>query len=158
MPATHRQFDFWIGEWEIEQEFPQPDGTVIRLPARATVTRELDGCALLERWRGRVQFFWEGMTMPDSLLGLSMRAFDDVDGVWRIHWMDTRGPRRWTDGGFSGGFANGVGTFLSAPGSDGVRRRIRFYDIDAAALSWDLAVTTPAGDWLVLWRMRFRRN
>jgi hypothetical protein len=56
---VHRQFDFWIGDWDVSQEFPQPDGSIVRLDARSTVSREMEGCALLERWRGEVQYFWE---------------------------------------------------------------------------------------------------
>jgi hypothetical protein len=157
---AQRQFDFWVGDWDVRQEFPQPDGTVIRLPARSTVTREVQGCALLERWRGRVQYFWEGMTAPDSLYAISVRAWDEVDGVWRIHWLDTRAPRRWVDGGSTGGFENGVGVFLSPPNEQGFsNNRIRFFDIGQDTVEWELATRASAdASWFVIWRMHFERR
>jgi hypothetical protein len=157
---VHRQFDFWIGDWDVSQEFPQPDGSIVRLDARSTVSREMEGCALLERWRGEVQYFWEGMSSPDSLQALSVRAWDAQDGVWRIHWMDTRSPRRWVTGGNSGTFEDGVGTFHGPPNAEGwSSSRIRFHDIRPDSVEWDLASRQdPDAPWMVLWRMHFRRR
>jgi hypothetical protein len=157
---VHRQFDFSIGDWDVEQVFIMPGESVIRLPARSTVTRELKGCALLERWRREVRYFWENMARPDSLHAISIRAWDDVDHVWRIHWMDTRAPRRWLTGGSAGVFEDGVGTFLSPPNAAGwSSNRIRFYDIRPDAVEWDLAFRrAPDEPWLVVWKMHFRRR
>ena len=41
----HRQFDFWVGEWQVRD----PSGQVIGTNA---ITRSYDGCLLIERWEG----------------------------------------------------------------------------------------------------------
>jgi tetratricopeptide (TPR) repeat protein len=43
--TENRQFDFWIGEWNVETTAGQPAGT-------SKVERILNGCALLENWSG----------------------------------------------------------------------------------------------------------
>lgn len=108
-PAESAQFDFWIGEWSVRQEIRTPDGRWIEFPARSDVTAAAGGCALVERWSGEAQFFWQGMQEPAWLEGLSVRAFDADDGVWKIWWLDSRSP----DFGapFTGRFHDGVGTF-----------------------------------------------
>lgn len=71
-----RAFNFWIGEWNIRQEILQQDGTWLELPAHTSVAAALDGSALIEHWSGQVLFFWEGMTEPRAMKGLSVRAYD----------------------------------------------------------------------------------
>lgn len=157
--AAHRQFDFWVGDWEVEQEILTREGSYLELPARSSVRRVLDGCALLERWQGRVQFFWEGMPEPEPLEGLSVRSYDEEIGGWRIHWMDSRDPTFGPP--FVGGFDGDTGTFTrETVGRDGavLMSRIRFVRLDAERVDWDLSVSTDAGaSWTALWRMRFRR-
>jgi len=154
-----RQFDFWLGEWSVRQEILGADGGWLELGARSRVSRALAGCALVERWQGTVLFFWEGMTEPEAIDGLSVRAWDPAGGAWAIHWMDTRSPR-FSDP-YVGGFEDGTGTFLRAtvgPGGAPGLARIRFYDIGEDALSWDLAVSADDGSsWTTVWRMAFTR-
>ena len=153
-----RDFDFWIGEWAVAQEILSETGAWETYAARSTVTPALDGCALVERWRGTVRFFWEGMRDPEAIEGLSVRA-PDGDGAWRIHWMDSRSPRfgePWV-----GGFEAGVGTFLRpyrAPGGGEGLNRIRFFDVRERTVEWELAVSPDGGaTWTPLWRMHFER-
>lgn len=85
-----RAFDFWIGDWQIHQRILREDGTWLGLEAKTSVSPAIDGCALIERWEGEVQFFWEGMQAPEPMKALSVRAYDPRTGQWYIHWMDTR--------------------------------------------------------------------
>lgn len=149
-----RQFDFWIGEWTVTQQIATRDGGWETYAARSTVTPALDGCALVERWEGTVRFFREGMTEPESLVGLSVRA-PGPDGSWRINWMDSRDP---TFGApWVGGFESGEGTFLRSTDA-GTLTRIRFFDITETSVEWELAVSADGGSrWAPLWKMHFRR-
>ena len=88
-----RAFDFWIGDWKIDQRILQQDGTWLELPAKTSVSKALDGCALVEHWEGEVLFFWEGMKEPEPMKGFSIRTYDPETEHWQIHWMDTRSPR-----------------------------------------------------------------
>ena len=156
--AAARAFDFWIGDWDVRQRILRKDGTWLELPARTSVAPALDGCALIERWRGRVSFFWEGMGEPEAMDGLSVRAFDPRAGKWFIHWMDTRAPRFGTP--YAGNIVDGRGEFFRDLETPSGRRvgRITFSAISADAVDWALAVSDDDKDtWRTLWTMHMRR-
>ena len=150
-----REFDFWIGEWRIRQRILQADGSWKEFDARTRVEPILGGCALLERWSGTVQFFWEGMTEPLRLEGTSYRTYEPGTGQWAIWWMDQRHPE--VGDPSRGTFEDGVGSFYR----DGVTgqgepmtARIRFYDIEDDFFRWDLAISTDGLEsWTTLWQM-----
>jgi len=71
--SEYRQFDFWIGRWEVFG----PQGR----KAGENVIEAIDGgCALHERWRGQGGF-----------TGTSLNAWDAQARVWRQHWVDNQG-------------------------------------------------------------------
>jgi hypothetical protein len=154
-----RAFDFWIGDWDIRQQILRKDGTWLEWPARTSVTATLDGCALIERWEGRVSFFWEGMEEPEAMTGLSVRAYDPRAAKWFIHWMDTRSPSFGTP--YSGNFVKGRGEFFrefETPAGSRIGR-ITFSDIAANEVGWTLAVSSDGGKtWQTLWTMKMLRR
>jgi hypothetical protein len=153
-----RQFDFWIGKWEIQQKILNQDGSWLELPARNSVATALDGCALVEHWRGKVKFFWEGMNDVESMEGLSVRAYDPQSGKWRLHWMSSRTPR--FGNAFEGNFHGGRGEFFSTrQGPRGKQlSRITFSNITKNSVHWDLAISNDDGKtWTTLWIMEMRR-
>lgn len=81
----HRQFDFWIGCWQVTT----PDGEVAGTNEIESV---LGGCALRERWQGR-----GGMT------GTSLNAYDPHTGTWHQTWVDDRGGFLLLSGGLEDG-------------------------------------------------------
>jgi hypothetical protein len=81
----HRQFDFWIGEWEVTR----PDGA----PAgRNRIESILDGCALRESWTG-----------AKGGSGNSYNAYDRQRGRWHQTWVDNGGLVLRLDGTFAAG-------------------------------------------------------
>ena len=156
--ASHA-FDFWIGDWDIRQQILRQDGSWLPLEAATSVTRALDGCALVESWRGQVMFFWEGMTAPEATSGLSVRAYNPKTSKWYIHWMDTRSPRFGEP--YSGTFVDGRGEFFRTVDTpDGKRMDwITFSDVSAGSVSWELAVSHDEGrTWRTIWKMRMTRR
>lgn len=154
-----RQFDFWLGEWDIRQSILRQDGSWLALPARTSVSSALDGCALVEHWEGDVLFFWEGMTEPRSRRGLSVRAYDAESGNWYIHWMDSGTPRFGSP--FVGGFTVGRGEFVRESETPQGRRltRITFSNATERSVDWELAVSGDGGtSWQPVWRMRMERR
>ena len=71
----HRQFDFWLGAWQVET----PDGEVA---GRNTISRVLNGCALEESWRG-----------AKGSIGKSLNMYYARDGRWHQSWVDGNGGR-----------------------------------------------------------------
>lgn len=155
-----RQFDFWIGDWDIRQKILHSDGTWIELPAKTSVRRELRGCAIVEHWEGEVQYFWEGMTAPEQIEAISIRVADPDTGEWQIQWLDTRSPV--LAPGYTGSFEeDGIGRFYrETEGPNGPQlARIIFSDITDDSVHWDLAISNDDGDnWLTLWIMEMKKE
>lgn len=90
--APHRQFDFWLGEWELVG----PDG---KKSADDRVVQVLGGCALEETWTG-----------ARSGQGLSFSAYDPATRRWHQTLMDDGGAVLNLEGEFSDGKMILVGT------------------------------------------------
>lgn len=83
--AAYRQFDFWLGDWNVATPDGKPAGT-------NRITRILGGCALREEWVGAA-----GTT------GTSLNAFDAATRRWRQTWVDDKGGVLLLEGGFQKG-------------------------------------------------------
>lgn len=84
--AAHRQFDFWVGRWEVtdisgEQRYGEN-----------TITRREGGCLLLEEWRSS-----RGST------GTSINYFNPADSQWHQQWVDSGSTIIHTAGGLVDG-------------------------------------------------------
>lgn len=64
-----RQFDFWVGQWEVKDQNGQMAG-------RNEITAEQGGCVILERWRSA-----SGRT------GMSMNYYEPRSRRWKQHWV-----------------------------------------------------------------------
>jgi hypothetical protein len=69
----HRQFDFWVGDWEVTQ----PDGT---LAGTNRIEIILGGCVLQESWR----------SANGKSVGHSFNLYAG-DGKWHQTWVDNNG-------------------------------------------------------------------
>lgn len=70
---VYRQFDFWVGDWEVFAPNGQKAGT-------SKVERLLDSCVLLENWQ--------------SVSGSSGKSFNTFNGAkakWQQYWVDNSG-------------------------------------------------------------------
>lgn len=81
----HRQFDFWIGDWDVTLPNGDPAGFNRIEPI-------LGGCALRENWKG-----------TRGVSGTSYNAFDRRRGQWHQTWVDDGGSVVLLDGTFAGG-------------------------------------------------------
>lgn len=79
--AEHRQFDFWLGDWDVHE----PDG---RLAGRNRIVRLFGGCVLHESWEG-----------TGGHRGTSFNIHDAARGVWHQTWVDSRGTLLLLEGG-----------------------------------------------------------
>ncbi len=157
--AAARAFDFWVGDWNIQQKILQKDGTWLELEAKTSVSKTLNGSALIEHWQGEVQFFWEGMQKPEPMKGLSVRAYDPQTQKWYIHWMDTGRPYFGTP--YSGSFEKGRGEFFRTWQTPKGERmgRITFSNISGDSVDWELAISKDEGkSWSALWTMHMQRS
>lgn len=79
--AEYRQFDFWLGEWDVYL----PDG---KKAGESRIESIGSGCALLENWSGQGGF-----------TGKSLNSFDRADKRWHQHWVDSGGSLLTISGG-----------------------------------------------------------
>lgn len=70
--AMHRQFDFWLGEWNVFNPAGDQVGTNV-------VESELDGCVVAENW-----------VSAAGIPGRSINTFDSETGQWHQTWVSAR--------------------------------------------------------------------
>jgi hypothetical protein len=94
-----RQFDFWVGQWEVHAK-----GKVV---GHNRISRIHGGCTLLEEYD----------TLPGPYEGKSFNYYDAGAGRWHQVWVDNGGTRLHLEGGYadhqmvmSGERAGGTGT------------------------------------------------
>ena len=83
--AQHRQFDFWIGEWDVTGANGQRAGA-------NRIERILGGCVLYESWTG-----------AGPSRGHSFNAWDASDNKWHQTWVDNSGTVLHLAGGMLNG-------------------------------------------------------
>ncbi len=149
-PDPARQFDFWIGEWSVQNRHIQKDNTWRDGDVtRARITPVCGGAALIEEWAGPLH--------GNFMNGFSLRSFDPAANQWTILLF-------WTvngDGAFGrmrGSFRHGRGEFLSSTQAQD-RTRYSFSDALPETVRWDEAYTKDEGrTWFTDWIMEFSRT
>lgn len=92
----HRQFDFWLGAWDVTAN-GKPAGT-------NRIDADLDGCVLVEHW-----------TSARGSRGMSLNFYDRDTKAWYQTWIDDDGqPLR-----LKGGLVDGRMRMESEPAPDG---------------------------------------
>jgi hypothetical protein len=92
----HRQFDFWLGVWDVTAA-GKPAGT-------NRIESDLDGCVLVEHW-----------TSARGSRGMSLNYYDRDTKAWYQTWIDDGGqPLR-----LKGGLVDGRMRMESEPAPDG---------------------------------------
>lgn len=102
--GEHRQFDFWLGEWDVTVPNGNKAGT-------NRIQAINGGCALREEWTGASGF-----------TGTSLNAFDAGTGRWHQTWIGSDGILLLLDGGLRDGTMELAGV---TAGTDGAKTRHR---------------------------------
>ena len=68
----YRQFDFWVGTWDVHS----PEGTPV---GNNVISRALNGCAVMESYT------------ESGYVGRSLNSFDAASNQWHQHWSDHGG-------------------------------------------------------------------
>ncbi|MGZ8260819.1 MAG: hypothetical protein ACXWUL_09755 [Caldimonas sp.] len=82
--VEHRQFDFWVGHWNVFV----PSG---KKAGENRIEVIADGCALLEQWSG-----------GGGVTGKSLNIYDPHDRRWHQTWVDNSDTLLMLTGGFVG--------------------------------------------------------
>lgn len=149
-PPEARQFDFWLGKWDVNLRILQDDlEWKDSIAAEAHIISILNGKAILELWD----------SVP--IKGFSLRYFDSDLGRW-VLWLNWPGKNRSGSSSLTGAFRHGRGEFYSESQSpDGGRslQRYTFSDVGPSSLRWDDAYSQDGGrSWTHQWIMEFSRT
>lgn len=150
LPPEARQFDFWVGEWDVNLRVRQDDLTwKDTREAVARIYPILGGKAVMELWDG------------GTIKGFSVRYYDPELERW-VLWLNWPGRNRSGSSKLMGEFRNGRGQFYSAQERpDGMQyiSRYTFSDITPTSLRWDDAYSDDGGkSWSESWIMEFSRK
>ena len=80
----HRQFDFWIGDWQVHK----PDGSFAGINR---ITQEYDGCVIHEHY-----------ATGKGYSGESLNVYDAARKVWHQTWVDDSGLLLTLEGRWNG--------------------------------------------------------
>lgn len=161
MAVEKRQFDFWVGAWEVvnlqrNPGNPADPGFYPTGVADGIVYPVAGGCAIAEQWEGELSW--------GKVLGFSLRTYDTVNDEWTL-LLNWPAPGAASPGPYSqlrGGFHHGRGEFFSSvTGADGstTDSRFTFSDISADRYRWDSALSTDGGvSWATNWKMEATRK
>lgn len=126
--VEYRQFDFWVGTWEVTNAQGNLAGT-------NRISSILGGCVLLEEWKSNA----------GPYAGKSLNVYDAAEGAWHQTWVDSGGLLLQLDGGLVDGRMVLEGT---RPGPDGspVRHRITWEPLDGGDVrqTWDTSADDGA--------------
>ncbi len=146
-PATHRevpeqrQFDFWLGQWELTWG-DSGSGT-------NTIVALLDSMVIAESFDG---------TPAIALMGLSHSVYDRRAGQWKQTWVDNQGGYLDFVGGLEDGkmilARNGVGRDDTP-----IMQRMVWYNITHNELDWNWESSADDGEtWQTNWEIHYRRK
>ncbi|MEP5612319.1 MAG: hypothetical protein ABJP45_08715 [Cyclobacteriaceae bacterium] len=151
----HRQFDFWVGEWDVNLRIQQESGVwEDKVQSTARIYQILDGKAILELWNEN--------KVGEGIKGYSLRYYNEDLEKWEL-WLNWPRKNQSASSSLEGSFRHERGEFFSEfPKNDSVTitQRYTFCDISPNSLRWDNAYSEDGGKtWKEgTWIMEFSRK
>ncbi|HEX6333175.1 MAG TPA: hypothetical protein VFZ78_03050 [Flavisolibacter sp.] len=141
--AEYRQFDFWIGEWDVFRKNGMKAGD-------SRIELILDSCVILENWAGSNGVY----------SGKSFNTFNGVTKQWQQTWVDNQGG---TIEFLEGGFAGNRMQFMSRPfpmtGDTVGIRRLSFHLLSADIVRQHGEISKDNGvTWSTEYDLEYRRK
>lgn len=130
-----RQFDFWIGEWEVYAGE--------RLVGNSRVERILGSCVLLENWTGK-----------GGSEGKSFNLYNAAAHQWEQTWVDNAGLILHFKGQYD---PAAKALRLAAVDSDSVQQRMTFYALPDGTVRQVWESAPPMGDYKTTFDGLYRR-
>ena len=139
----HRQFDFWLGEWDLSWGEGETAGS-----GENVITRQLGDCVIEESFISHDEA---------PFVGRSVSVYNGRTGRWHQTWVDNQGGYLDFVGGMDGDRM--VLTREATDDSVTFLQRMMWYDISADSLDWNWEKSTDGGEsWETLWHIRYVRR
>ena len=147
-----RQFDFWIGQWDVKLRMIQPDNTwEDKVQSNAHIYSILGGKAILELWD----------ESESGIIGHSLRYYNPHKDKWDLY-LNWPGKNRSGTGYKEGFFRHERGEFYNTSNLQDTSltiERYTFSDITPHSLRWDDGYSSDGGrSWSSNWIMEFTRS
>jgi len=144
---VYRQFDFWIGEWDVYAKNGKQAGD-------SKIDLILDSCIILENWKSA------NVSQGVYYAGKSFNTYNSTTKQWQQTWVDNVGG---TTEFLEGHFENNKMIFLTKPfqvGKDTLAiRRLTFYNLDANKVRQFGEITKDNGaTWSTEYDLEYRRK
>jgi tetratricopeptide (TPR) repeat protein len=107
----HRQFDFWIGEWDVQNPQGQPAGT-------SSIQLILGGCVVFENWTSG----------GGAYTGKSFNLYNSTLKKWQQFWADDKGGSLEFAGEYKDGELRYTGESLDPKGNK-IMHRLTFFNL-----------------------------
>jgi len=138
--APHRQFDFWLGRWEVAD----PAGKVV---GHNRIELAHDGCVLIEHWQSVA-----------GVSGTSLNLYDRDRGKWHQSWVDSSGGLLLLDGGFADGAMVLTGESPDESGKPVLQRIAWRAQPDGIVRQLWESSNDGGGTWAVVFDGRYRKE
>ena len=145
--SLHRQFDFWLGEWEVYGLNGQKAGD-------SKISLILDSCIVLEEWTSANLF--RGLRYA----GKSFNTYNRRTGQWQQTWVDNVGG---STEFLKGAFSEGKMVFQTHPyqhSRDTVAtRKLSFYSLNPDTVRQHGEISKDGGlSWKTEYDLQYRRK
>jgi len=138
--TRNKEFDFWIGDWELTWNDTSKGSNA--------VTLEMNDKVLYEHFKDPVNNFF----------GWSWSVYDSINNKWKQTWVDNQGAYLDFVGQMENGmmilersFTNKQGVFM--------KQRMVFYNIAKNSIHWRWESSSDGGtNWKINWLIHYKRK
>jgi hypothetical protein len=106
-----RQFDFWIGEWDVKSTTGQAAG-------RSSIEIILGDCVIFENWTSAA---------PQNYAGKSINLYNNTTGKWMQTWVDDKGA---VTEFINGEYIDNKMMFVTMPDAQNQITRLTFFNLE----------------------------
>jgi len=144
---VYRQFDFWIGEWDVYAKNGKKAGD-------SKIDLILDSCIILENWKSA------NVSQGVYYAGKSFNTYNSTSKQWQQTWVDNVGG---STEFLEGHFENNKMIFQTKPfqfSKDTVAvRRLTFYNLDVDKVRQHGEISKDGGrTWSTEYDLQYRRK
>jgi hypothetical protein len=137
-----RQFDFWLGEWDVH-----PTANMSVLAGYNKITRAAEGCLIVENW-----------TSAGPHAGMSLNYYDPTTGKWNQKWVGSgQDITEFTDGVYADGMMRFKFTGRNPDGTT-FQGRLTFTNMDGKVRQHSERTSDNGNTWQTIYDFTYIRK